>query len=79
MSGIALDEISSNLQEFQGVKKLSKSFFRVTYRDFRNFQFWRNDHIGPDFESSYLNVSCNISATTPPILDSDGVFEPSDP
>ena len=38
-----------------------------------------NGHIGPDFESSYLNVSCNISATTPPILDSDGVFEPPDP
>ena len=43
MSGIALDEISSNLQEFQGSKRLSKKFFGVLVRQFRDFQFWRRE------------------------------------
>ena len=30
-------------------------------------------------KQDYLNVSCNISATTRPILYFDGVFEPPDP
>ena len=36
----------------------------------------RND---PNFQSIHLNVSCNIFATTIPILDFNGAFEPPDP
>ena len=39
----------------------------------------QNDHIGPDFGSCIMDVPYNISATTQPILDFDGVFEPPDP
>ena len=40
MSGIALDEISSNLQEFQGLIKLSKKFWGVKTDGFGKFQLW---------------------------------------
>ena len=39
MSGTALDEISSKLQEFQGDKKLSKKFSEDKERYFLNFLF----------------------------------------
>ena len=38
MSGIALDEISSNLQYFF-MKKLFRFFFGPEHQDFRDFQF----------------------------------------
>ena len=43
MLGTAEDEISSNLQEFQGVIKISKKFFVLGNGDFRDFQFWRRE------------------------------------
>ena len=43
MLGTAEDEISSNLQEFQGVKKVSKKYFGLPNEDFRDFQFWRRE------------------------------------
>ena len=43
MLGTAEDEISSNLQEFQGVKKVSKKFFGLQNEDFRDFQLWRRE------------------------------------
>ena len=39
----------------------------------------QNHNIGPNFWSCIMNVSCNISATTRPILYFDGVLEPPDP
>ena len=39
----------------------------------------QNDHIGPDFGSCIMDVPYNISATTQPIFDFDGVLEPPDP
>ena len=43
MLGTAEDEISSNLQEFQGVIKISKKFVVLGNVDFRDFQFWRRE------------------------------------
>ena len=37
-----------------------------------------NDGIGPIFRSCLMDVSCNISATTQPILDFDAVLERPD-
>ena len=53
MSGIALDEISSNLQEFQGDTKLSNKFFGVKNRDFRFFQFWKIIILLYDFATKF--------------------------
>ena len=39
----------------------------------------QNARLGPNFESIDLNVSCEISGTTEPILYCNGAFEPSDP
>ena len=36
-------------------------------------------HFGPDFETDFLKVSCNILETTREIIDFDAVFEPRDP
>ena len=39
----------------------------------------QNLQLDPNFRSIDLNVFYNISATSPPILDFNGAFEPRDP